>query len=131
MITLELSAAGGDSIRSGRGDESEELEPAYVNIARRAVFEDRGTVGLRTGCRVSFFTDAADAIAVRLLARVSGRCADANRRGEVDATVATVSVAGTGTALEDDVVDCTDVTTERESAVSEDTTIVDVTVVDG
>ena len=76
------------------------------------------------------FSDAADAIAARLLARVSGRCADANRRGEVDATVATVSVTGTGTALEDDVVDCTDATTECESAVSEDTTIVDVTVVD-
>ena len=68
---------------------------------------------------------------MRLLARVSGRRADANRRGEVDATVATVSVASTGTALEDDVVDCTDVTTERESAVSEDTTSVDVTAVDG
>ena len=44
----------------------------YVNIARHAVFEDRGAVGLHTGCRVSFFTDAADAIAARLLARVCG-----------------------------------------------------------
>ena len=102
-----------------------------MNIARRAVFKDRGAVGLRTGCRLSFFSDAADAIAAHLLARVSGQCADANRRGEVDATVATVSVAGTGTALENEVVDCTDATTECESAVSKDTTIVDVTVVDG
>ena len=86
----------------------------YVNIARRAAFEDRGAVGLHTGCRVSVFSDAADAIAARLLVRVSVRCADANRRGEVNVTVATVSVAGTGTALEYDVVDCTDATTERE-----------------
>ena len=49
----------------------------------------------------------------------------------MDVTVATVSVAGTNTTLVDDVVDCTDATTERESAVFEDTTIVDVTVVDG
>ena len=98
----------------------------YVNIARRAVFEDHGAVGLHTGCRVSF-SAAADAIAARLLARVSGRCADTNRRGDVDATVATVSVVGTGVALEDDVLDCTDATIERESIVSEATAIVDVT----
>ena len=102
-----------------------------MNIARRAVFEDRGAIGLRTGCRVSFFSDAADAIAARLFARVSGRCADANRGDKVDATVATVSVAGTGTVLDCDVEDLTNTTTERESAVFEDTTIVDVTVFDG
>ena len=72
--------------------------------------------------------NTADAIAGRLL---FVRCADANCRDEVDVTVAIVSVAGTDTALEDDVVDCTDAITERESAVSENTTIVDVTVVDG
>ena len=66
------------------------MPPGYANVARRAVFENRGAVWLHTTCRVSFFSDAADAIAARLLARFSVRCADANRRDEVDVTVATV-----------------------------------------
>ena len=102
-----------------------------MNIARRAVFEDSGAVVLRTGCSLSFFSDTADAIAARLLARVSLRCANANRHGDVDAIIATVSAAGKCTELKNDAVDCTDETTERESAVSDDTAIVDVTVVDG
>ena len=87
-----------------------------------------------SGCApgvVYFFTDAAVAIAARLLALVSGRCATVNRRGKADATVATVCKAGTGTTLEIDVVDCTYTIIERESGDSEYTTIVGITEVDG
>ena len=103
----------GDSIQSKRRDESKESEPAYAKVARRAVFENCGAVRLRTGYRFYFFSETADVMAARLLARGFGQCAEVTRRCEVDAIVATVSATSTDIVLDNDVVDCTDTITER------------------
>ena len=106
--------AEGDSIRSGRKDESEECKPQYAKVEKPAVYDDRAVVGVRTGCRLTFFLLASVFITVCLLARVIGRCADTIRRGKDGAPIEAVFVVSTGTAFEDNVVDGSDETVKRK-----------------